>query len=109
VADNGDSLGYHQLSRLDQAANSADEVAAEVRVAIPKVGRPTDHASQALRSGFATSTALSCLTDDWQRELKAFADQVESLSPRLKKTAAGYRGAEQANLKEINALWHVTG
>ncbi|MEO3781947.1 hypothetical protein ABGB12_01345 [Actinocorallia sp. B10E7] len=105
VAGSG-TLGYEDLEKLRKAAAAADDLAEGLRRDLGRAGKPTDAAAVGLKAAsFASGAALEALLTSWEKGAKGFADRVESVSPRLRKTAAAYRGTESHIRDELSRIW----
>lgn len=108
VPDDPGQLEYHDLELLEDAARSCETVADFVRRGLSNTGHPTDAAAADL-SGFAASVRLSGLVDSWHANGKQLADHLDGMAPRLRATAAAYRGTEEKIRSSINNIWHIGG
>ncbi|WP_242884958.1 WXG100 family type VII secretion target [Actinomadura litoris] len=106
IIDNPGTLEYHQLELLDSGARSCGVVADFVRTGLGRTGRPTDAAAQDMK-GFASAGPLSGLVDSWHSNGRSLADHIDSIGPRLSRTAAAYRQAEDKIRGTINKVWKV--
>ncbi|MFI0348910.1 hypothetical protein [Actinomadura sp. 9N407] len=106
ILDNPGKLEYRQLESLGDAARACDVVADFVRSGISKTGRPTEAAAKGL-NGFSSAAQLNGLVNSWHSNGKLLADHIDSMGPRLARTATAYRQAEEKIRAAINKVWNV--
>ncbi|GAA4240756.1 hypothetical protein GCM10022254_66720 [Actinomadura meridiana] len=108
VLDDPGELEYHELKLLKDAARSCENVADFVRRGLGATGQPTDAAAEGI-TGFTSSVELSVLVDSWRSNGKRLADHIDGIAPRLRGTAAAYRGTEERIRARINEIWGIGG
>ncbi|MER6808689.1 hypothetical protein ABT299_05365 [Spirillospora sp. NPDC000708] len=108
ILDDPGKLEYRQLEELESGARACGVVADFVRTGLGKAGRPTDAAAKDLK-GFGSAGQLGALVDSWHANGKTMADHIDGIGPRLTRTAAAYRRAEDKIRGAINKVWHVEG